>query len=94
MVFSDKWDKYIKSSRCKLELYLNKNSGEIDGIESDFANLARLAVSGESEDIRYFLARLVRKYRRTHPDLAVELDQYLRASQARPSLVTRFVAKI
>ncbi|GAV21457.1 ATP-dependent zinc metalloprotease FtsH 4 [Mariprofundus micogutta] len=60
-----------------------KKSGEIDSIESDFANLARLAASGASEDIRLFLARLVRKYRRIHPDLAVQLDQYLKASQAR-----------
>lgn len=53
------------------------------GIESDFANLARLAASGAHEDTRLLLARLVRKYRQQRPELASLLDQSLKASQTR-----------
>ena len=60
-----------------------KNSGEPGDIESDFANLARLASTGSQEDTRLFLARLVRKYRQQRPELAVLLDQSLKASQTR-----------
>lgn len=35
-------------------------SGDIDSIEEDFANLARLAASDSHEDTRLLLARLVR----------------------------------
>lgn len=52
-------------------------------IESDFANLARLAASGAHEDTRLLLARLVRKYRQQRPELASLLDQSLKASQTR-----------
>ncbi len=60
-----------------------KNNGENDGIEQDFANLARLATSEANDDIRLFLARLVRKYRQARPELAALLDQGLKASQSR-----------
>lgn len=56
---------------------------DLVGIESDFANLARLAASGAHEDTRLLLARLVRKYRQQRPELASLLDQSLKASQTR-----------
>ena len=56
---------------------------DLVSIESDFANLARLAASGAHEDTRLLLARLVRKYRQQRPELASLLDQSLRASQTR-----------
>lgn len=55
------------------------------GIESDFANLARLAASESYEDTRLFLARLIRKYRQSHPELASLLDQSLQTTQTRSS---------
>jgi len=58
-------------------------SGEIENIEDDFANLARLAASEAHEDTRLLLARLVRKYRQQRPELAARLDQSLKASQTR-----------
>ena len=60
-----------------------KKSGELDSIENDFANLARLAAGAAYEDTRLFLARLVRKYRQQRPEFAARLDQSLKASQAR-----------
>lgn len=56
---------------------------DLVSIESDFANLARLAASGAHEDTRLLLARLVRKYRQQRPELASLLDQSLKASQTR-----------
>ena len=55
-----------------------KNRENISDIETDFANLARLAASGSQEDTRLLLARLVRKYRQRRPELAILLDQSLK----------------
>ena len=60
-----------------------KNRENISDIETDFANLARLAASGSQEDTRLLLARLVRKYRQQRPELAILLDQALKVSQTR-----------
>lgn len=60
-------------------------AGELADIEKDLANLARLAASGESEDIRMLLARLVRKYRKQRPQLASLLDHSLQSTQTRSS---------
>ena len=59
------------------------NKCEIDDLEIDFANLARLAASDAQEDTRLLLARLIRKYRQQRPELASLLDQSLKASQTR-----------
>lgn len=45
----------------------------------DFAQLARLAISGQSEDVRLFVARMVRKYRGTNGEIAARLEQLLRS---------------
>lgn len=58
---------------------------ESTGIESDLVNLARLAASESLEDTRLFLARLIRKYRQSHPELASRLDQSLKSTQTRSS---------
>jgi MoxR-like ATPase len=46
--------------------------------EEDFAQLARLAILGQLDDVRLFVARLVRKYRNDNPEFAERLDQFLR----------------
>ena len=66
-----------------LSLIHISNKGEIDDLEIDFANLARLAASDAQEDTRLLLARLIRKYRQQRPELASLLDQSLKASQTR-----------
>lgn len=52
-------------------------------VEKDLAQLARLALGEQVEDVRLFAARLVRKYRADKPDLAEQLDLYLRNKPAR-----------
>ncbi len=56
---------------------------EIAELEGDFATLARLAATQSHEDVRLLLARLVRKYRQRHPELAARLDQSLKQTQTR-----------
>lgn len=58
-------------------------SGELSELESDFASLARLASSESHEDVRLLLAKLVRKYRQQHPELASRLDKSLKSTQTR-----------
>lgn len=61
-------------------------------ISEDLANLARLAASQSYEDVRLFLARLIRKYRDLRPELAAKLDQSLKNTQTRsggPSVMRR-----
>lgn len=56
---------------------------------SDLAQVARLALSEQTEDVRLFVARLVRKYRNSDPELAEQLDLYLRAKMHRTSTPMR-----
>lgn len=58
-------------------------------IDDDLAQLARLAVNEQTEDVRLFVARLVRKYRSVKPGLAEQMDQYLRSKPARSGSVLR-----
>ena len=50
---------------------------------SDLAQIVRLALAEQTEDVRLFVARLVRKYRNTEPELAEQMDLYLRAKTSR-----------
>jgi SpoVK/Ycf46/Vps4 family AAA+-type ATPase len=63
--------------------------GETIDTSEDLAQLARLAVNEQTEDVRLFVARLVRKYRGIKPDLAEQMDQYLRSKPSRSSGVMR-----
>lgn len=62
-----------------------KASEVLEDFELDFANLARLAASGSVEDVRLYLAKLVRKYRTIRPAFSAKLDQSLKSSQTRAS---------
>lgn len=55
---------------------------EMRQIESDFAQLAQLAIRQSPDDVRLLLGRLVRKYRSSHPELAAQLDQSLKNSNS------------
>ena len=52
-------------------------------IQSDLAQVVRLALEEKTGDVRLFVAKLVRKYRGTDPDLAQQLDVHLRANAPR-----------
>jgi SpoVK/Ycf46/Vps4 family AAA+-type ATPase len=58
-------------------------SDERNEVQSDLAQLIRLALAERTEDVRLFVARLVRKYRDSDPDLAEQMDLYLRAKMPR-----------
>ena len=62
---------------------------ERTSIENDLAQLVRLALAEQCEDVRLFVARLVRKYRNSHPELAEQLDLYLRTKVPRTSAPMR-----
>ena len=52
-------------------------------IQSDLAQVVRLALEDKPSDVRLFVAKLVRKYRGTDPELAQQLDVHLRANAPR-----------
>ncbi|MGK9451459.1 AAA family ATPase [Acidithiobacillus caldus] len=56
---------------------------ELIGLKEDLAQVIRLALSEQTEDVRLFAARLVRKYRNSEPDLAQQVDLFLRAKPHR-----------
>lgn len=51
---------------------------ELTKIKSDLVQVARLALNEKSDDVRLFVARLVRQYRAGEPDLAEQLETFLR----------------
>jgi len=58
-------------------------------INADLVQLVRLALTEQTDDVRLFIARLVRKYRNTDPDLAEQMDLYLRMKAPRASAPMR-----
>lgn len=65
--------------------------GETKEVYADLAQLARLAIGEQSEDVRLFVARLVRKYREREPAVAEQMELLLRARPARASKPLRKV---
>jgi len=57
--------------------------GELTGLKADLAQIVRLALAEQTEDVRLFAARLVRKYRSAEPELAEQMDLFLRAKPHR-----------
>ena len=66
--------------------------GEMNETQADLAQVIRLALAEQTEDVRLFVARLVRKYRTTEPELAEQLDLYLRPKTPRYGAPLRRVA--
>lgn len=52
-------------------------------LQSDLVQIVRLALSQQPEDVRLYVARLMRKYRAADPVFAEQLGAYLRSSAAR-----------
>jgi len=55
----------------------------------EFAQLARLALSGQGEDARLYVARVARKLRATRPEVAARLEELLKARPTRSASVMR-----
>ena len=66
---------------------------EMSEIQSDLAQIARLALAEQTEDVRLFVARLVRKYRNSDPELAAQMDLYLRTKAPRANTPMRKLAQ-
>ncbi|HHW4672458.1 MAG TPA: hypothetical protein ACQGQF_01250 [Xylella fastidiosa subsp. pauca] len=63
--------------------------GELTGVNADLAQLVRLALAEQTEDVYLFAARLVRKYRGTEPELAEQVALLLRANPHRAGALLR-----
>jgi len=63
--------------------------GENKNIQNDFVQLARMAVNEQWDDVRLFVARVLRRYRADQPQFADELNQLLKANPARRSDIFR-----
>lgn len=62
---------------------------EMSEVQSDLVQLIRLALAEQTEDVRMFAARLARKYRNTDPELAEQMNLYLRAKSPCSSSIMR-----
>ncbi len=62
-------------------------------LKLDLVHLTRLALENQSEDIRLFVARLVRKYRNTDSELAKQMELFLRNAPTRSNNTLRDTAK-
>lgn len=58
---------------------------ETHDAKADLVQLARLALAEQTDDVRLFVARLVRRYRASEPELAEQMDLFLRSKAHRSS---------
>lgn len=65
--------------------------GLAKGLEADFVQLARIALSGRPQDIQVLLHRTARRYRATSEELAEAITQLLREAPTRASPLRRQV---
>ena len=54
---------------------------EFNITEDDFAHLARLAIAGQDDDVRLFVAKMVRRHRTDNPQFAERLEQFLKSQR-------------
>ncbi|MCC5850909.1 MAG: AAA family ATPase [Verrucomicrobia bacterium] len=52
-------------------------------LNTDLVHIVRLAVAEQTEDVRLYAARMVRRYRSVDPELAAQLEHCLKRSPAR-----------
>ncbi len=62
---------------------------EMNDEQKDLAQLVRFALAEQTEDVRLFVARLVRKYRNSNSELAEQLNLFLRSKQSRTLTILR-----
>ncbi|MCC5845500.1 MAG: AAA family ATPase [Verrucomicrobia bacterium] len=58
-------------------------NGLMSDLKTDLVHIVRLAATEQTEDVRLYAARMVRRYRSVEPDLALQLEQCLKSSPAR-----------
>lgn len=63
--------------------------GEKTDIYTDFVQLSRMAVNEQWDDVRLFVARVLRRYRVEKPELAEALNELLKANPARRNGIFR-----
>lgn len=61
----------------------------MNDIKTDLVHLVRLAVSEQTDDVRLYAARLVRRYRNTDPEMAAALEECLKANHTRGNNILR-----
>ncbi|WP_221797861.1 AAA family ATPase [Oceanobacter mangrovi] len=61
---------------------------EFGKIKFDLVQVSRLALSEKSDDLRLFIAKLVRQYRSSDPDLSKELSDFLKANPPKSKTTT------
>lgn len=79
----------------KNEKKINKNKDVIEQVvdnsffNEDLGHIVRLSLEGQVDEVRLFIARLVRKYRGTHPEFAEQLNTYLRSTSHKRSMMRK-----
>lgn len=63
--------------------------GEMKEIKDDLVQLIRLALAEQTDDVRLFVARLVRKYRDGDPELVEQINLYLKSKPTRKNTALR-----
>lgn len=58
-------------------------------LETDFAHLARIALTGRVQDVQLLLHRVIKRHRSAHPELVESLAQLLREAPTRASPLRR-----
>lgn len=61
----------------------------MEELESNLVHTLRLALAAQPDELRMYAARLVRRYRGSHPELAVSLEKQLGEYPANPQAVLR-----
>lgn len=69
---------------------LIEKTSDNNDFSEDLAQVIRLALEERPEDVRLYVARLVRRYRTFRPKLADQLEEFLRARPARTGSPLRF----
>jgi SpoVK/Ycf46/Vps4 family AAA+-type ATPase len=77
------------SKKILINEHVKKEAAEISFSSEDLGHLVRLSLEGQADEVRLFIARLVRKYRSSHPELSNQLNEYLRHSPQKRSMMRK-----
>ncbi|ADD67050.1 AAA ATPase central domain protein [Denitrovibrio acetiphilus DSM 12809] len=73
---------------------LNFKSADCMILSDDLGHLIRLSLAGQIDEVRLLVARLVRKYRDENPELANKLNEYLRATPYKRSMMRKGASEV
>ena len=77
------------TEKSKKNKQVVKNNADNSFSDSDLGHIVRLSLEGKTDEVRLFIARLVRKYRASRPELAEQFDGYLRATAQKRSVMRK-----